>query len=112
VNEARGDRIRHSLAKKTRAILQNVHELGLKTPNVTGFPIIEIPLAHASDLPAVGDFLFDHGIYVTLAAYPLVPRDQVGFRIQVTAANEDDEIEELNQALKGVAGRFELQLES
>jgi 7-keto-8-aminopelargonate synthetase-like enzyme len=89
-----------------------VHELGLKTPNITGFPIIEIPLADAGDLSAVGDFLFDQGIYVTLAAYPLVPRDQVGFRIQVTAANHDDEIEELTQALKGVAGRFELQRES
>ena len=111
VNEARGDRIRHVLASKTRAILQNVHALGLKTPNVTGLPIIEIPLAHSEDLPAVGDFLFDNGIYVTLAAYPLVPRDQVGFRIQVTAANEDDEIEELNEALTRLAGRFELQLE-
>jgi 8-amino-7-oxononanoate synthase len=111
VNEARGDRIRRSLALKTRAILQTVHALGLKTPNVTGFPIIEIPLAHAEDLPAVGDFLFDNGIYVTLAAYPLVARAQVGFRIQVTAANEDDEIDELNDTLMRLAGRFELQHE-
>ncbi len=111
VNEARGDRIRRTLAQKTRAILQNVHALGLKTPNVTGFPIIELPLSHAEDLPAVGDFLFDNGIYVTLAAYPLVPRDQVGFRIQVTAANEDDEIEELNDTLTRLVERFELQHE-
>ena len=29
--------------------------------------------ADPSDIDAVGRFLFDHGIYVTLAAYPLVP---------------------------------------
>ena len=111
VNEARGERIRHELARKTRAVLQRVHSLGLKTPNVTGFPIIELPLSNADDLPAVGDFLFDNGIYVTLAAYPLVPRDQVGFRIQVTAANEDDEIEELNDALTRLNDLFDLQHE-
>ena len=40
----------------------------------------------------VGRFLFERGIYVTLAAYPLVPKDEVGFRIQVTAANTDEQI--------------------
>ena len=31
---------------------------------------------------AVGKFLFENGIYVTLAAYPLVPRDEVGAFIE------------------------------
>ena len=30
---------------------------------------------------------------MTLAAYPLVPSDEVGFRVQVTAANTDAEID-------------------
>ncbi len=55
-----------------------------------------------------GEFLFDRGIYVTLAAYPLVPRKEVGFRIQITAANGDDEIEELCAVLRELAGRFDL----
>jgi 7-keto-8-aminopelargonate synthetase-like enzyme len=53
--------------------------------------------------------LFHAGIYVTLAAYPLVPRSEVGFRVQVTAANSDDEVEELCAALRELAERFELQ---
>jgi len=36
---------------------------------------------------------------VTLAAYPLVPRNEVGFRIQVTAANSDAEIDRLLEVL-------------
>ncbi len=49
---------------------------------------------------------------MTLAAYPLVPKSQVGFRIQVSAANSDDEIEQLNEVLGEVAERFEMQRNS
>ena len=57
----------------------------------------------ADDIDTVGRFLFDRGIYVTLAAYPLVPRSQVGFRIQITAANDDSEIDQLNEVLVELA---------
>jgi 8-amino-7-oxononanoate synthase len=49
-------------------------------------------------------------VYVTLAAYPLVPKDEVGFRIQVTAANTDAEIDSVIAALEELASRGELQL--
>ena len=57
----------------------------------------------------VGRFLFDNGIYVTLAAYPLVPKSEVGFRIQTTAANTYGEIEQLVDVLGKLADRFDLQ---
>jgi len=57
----------------------------------------------------VGRMLFDRGIYVTLAAYPLVPRDEVGFRVQMTAANTDAEIDRLILALTDLAERGFLQ---
>ena len=44
-----------------------------------------------------------------MAAYPLVPKDEVGFRIQVTAANGDDEIEQLCDVLVELNERFDLQ---
>ena len=40
---------------------------------------------------------------MTLAFYPGVPREEVGFRIQVTAANTDDEVTELLAALDQLA---------
>ena len=46
-----------------------------------------------------------------MAAYPLVPKDEVGFRIQVTAANADDEIDLLCEVLGEMEERFELQHE-
>jgi 8-amino-7-oxononanoate synthase len=47
-------------------------------------------------------------VYVTLAAYPLVPRDEVGFRVQLTAANTDAELDTLIGALEELAGMGEL----
>ena len=108
VNDARGEQIRAELYRKTEDVLVAVHRLGLVTPNTSGTPIIEIPLASDRDIDAVGRFLFDEGIYVTLAAYPLVPRSEVGFRIQVTAANGDDEIEALCQTLTRLTEQFDV----
>ena len=109
VNEAEGDQIRRSLADKTRRVLDQISRLGLRTLNTSGYPVIEVPLSRADDIDAVGRFLFERGIYVTLAAYPLVPKSQVGFRVQVTAANKDSEIEQLNQVLTELSQRFDLQ---
>jgi 8-amino-7-oxononanoate synthase len=109
VNEQRGDALRASLWQKTQRVLGALDELGVYTPNTSGFPIIEVPLARPEDIANVGRFLFSEGIYVTLAAYPLVPRHEVGFRIQVTAANKDAEIEQLVETLGKLAANFELQ---
>ena len=109
VNEKRGDAIRADLWRKTAAVLNELDRLGVHTPNRSGFPIIEVPLARHEDIDAVGRFLFDNGIYVTLAAYPLVPRREVGFRIQVTAANTDAEIEQLIDVLGRLVNVFDLQ---
>ncbi|MGA3354343.1 MAG: pyridoxal phosphate-dependent aminotransferase family protein [Acidimicrobiales bacterium] len=109
VNDAEGDDLRAALRNKTARVLERIAQLGLRTLNSSGLPIIELPLGDADDIDAVGRFLFERGIYVTLAAYPLVPRAQVGFRVQVTAANGDDEIEQLNDVLGELAARFDMQ---
>src|SRR5262249_40923482 len=109
VNERRGDELRRALWQKTARVLRHLDALGVHTPNHSGLPIIEVPLAHHEEIGAVGRFLFEHGIYVTLAPYPMVPKHEVGFRVQVTAANSDAEIERLVEVLSALVARFELQ---
>ncbi len=109
VNDRRGDAIRADLWKKTTDVLDCLDRMGAHTPNRSGFPIIEVPLARHEDIDAAGRFLFENGIYVTLAAYPLVPRDEVGFRIQLTAANTTAQVEQLTDVLGRLASRFDLQ---
>jgi 8-amino-7-oxononanoate synthase len=109
VNETRGDELRADLWRKTAKVLDCLTELGVRTPNFSGLPIVEVPLRRHEDIDAVGRFLFENGIYVTLAAYPLVPKSEVGFRIQVTCSNTDAEIDQLVDVLERLAERFELQ---
>jgi 8-amino-7-oxononanoate synthase len=109
VNANCGDAIRADIHRRTRTVLDALFELGISTPNTSGFPIIEVPLLDSGDVDRVGQFLFDRGIYVTLAAYPLVPHAEVGFRIQVTAANTDEQIAHLCRVLAELDERFPLQ---
>ena len=111
VNDERGDLIRADLHRKTQVILTCLEKLGISTPNTSGFPIIEVPLANHADVDAVGRLLFERGIYVTMAAYPLVPKNEVGFRVQVTAANTDEQIGRLVGVLEEVSDTFKLQTE-
>jgi 8-amino-7-oxononanoate synthase len=108
VNETRGDQLRANLHRLTHRVLNRLDQLGLSTPNESGFPIIEIPLADPDTVDEVGNLLFDRGIYVTMAVYPLVPREEVGFRLQLTAANTDEQVDHLCDVLGEVAERFKL----
>jgi 8-amino-7-oxononanoate synthase len=105
VNERRGDALRAELERLTRRTLEGLERLDIFTPNRSGLPIIEIPLRDHGQIDSVGRFLFEKGVYVTLAAYPLVPKDEVGFRIQLTAANTDAEVDTLLSALEELAAR-------
>jgi 8-amino-7-oxononanoate synthase len=108
VNEVRGEELRSKLHRLTGRVLDHVHELGIHTPNESGFPIIEIPLADPDTVDEVGNVLFDRGIYATMAVYPLVPRDEVGFRLQLTSANTDEQIDHLCDVLGELSERFKL----
>ena len=107
VNERRGDALRAELARLTHRVLDTLDRLDVVTPNHSGFPIIEIPIADHRRIDEVGRLLFDRGVYVTLAAYPLVPKDEVGFRVQLTAANTDAEVDRLIEALEELSDRGE-----
>jgi 8-amino-7-oxononanoate synthase len=106
VNRRRGDDLRAQLYQKTKLLLDHLDKLGVATSNVSGFPLVELALADPADLDAVGRHLFERGIYVTLAPYPVVPRKEAGFRIQVTAANTTEQLDLLLRVLQEVDDRF------
>jgi 8-amino-7-oxononanoate synthase len=97
VNERRGDELRRVLHRHSARVLTALRELDIYTPNRSELPIIEVPL---------------RGVYVTLAAFPLVPKAEVGFRVQLTAANTDAEVGVLISALTELAERDELRSRS
>jgi 8-amino-7-oxononanoate synthase len=105
VNEQRGDALRAQLYALSARLLDGIERLGIATPNRSGLPIVEIPLRDHRRIGEVGQFLFDRGVYVTLAAYPLVPKSEVGFRMQLTAANTEAEVDAALVALEGLVER-------
>jgi 8-amino-7-oxononanoate synthase len=111
-NERRGDALRVVIHRHTARVLDALRELDVHTPNRSGLPIVEIPLRDHTRIDSVGRLLFERGIYVTLAAYPLAPKAEVGFRVQLTAANTDAEVDTLIAVLGELAERGELQVAS
>jgi 8-amino-7-oxononanoate synthase len=110
VNERRGDDLRATVYRHTRRILDCLTSHGVLTPNRSGVPIIEVPLRDHRRIADVGQFLYDRGVYVTLAAFPLVPKNEVGFRFQVTAANTDAEVDAAIAGIEALAEMGELRL--
>jgi 8-amino-7-oxononanoate synthase len=104
VNDERGDALRGDLYRNTARVLAHARALGLATPNRLGTPIVELPLAAGADIQRVTRLLWRRGIYVTIAAYPLVSRSDVGFRIQLTAAHTDGQVDHLLRVLTELAG--------
>jgi 8-amino-7-oxononanoate synthase len=109
VNERRGDELRKVLYDHTKRVADAARELGISTPNHSDLPILEFPVRDHTRIDSVGRMLFERGIYVTLAAYPLVPKAEVGFRVQLTAANTDEEVSRLIEVLAELAERGEMQ---
>ena len=109
VNERRGDELRGAAARAHRARPRLPRRGSASTPRTT--PASRSSRSRCKDhlrIDAVGRLLFERGVYVTLAAYPLVPRDEVGFRVQLTAANTDAEVDMLIGALEELAAAGEL----
>jgi 8-amino-7-oxononanoate synthase len=103
VNDRRGDALRADLYRLSAQVHATVRTLGVHTPSRDRTPILELPLAPGRDLVPVAELLWQRGVYVTLAAYPLVPRGQVGIRVQLTAAHTDAQLARLGGALAELA---------
>ena len=106
VNQRRGDELRTVLWQRTRTLLEHLDKLGIATTNTSGLPVVELAVTDPADLDPVGRHLFAHGIHVALAPYPVVPRQEVGFRIQLTAAHTVDQVDHLLDVLQEVNDRF------
>ena len=103
VNAERGDQLRADLYRMTKRVLDHVRGLGVMTLNHRDTPIIELPIAPDESLVDVSHALWDRGQFVTLAPYPGVPKDKVGFRIQMTAAHTDEEVDLLIDCISDFA---------
>lgn len=104
LNDREGDTWRDLLYRYTATIIDRYREKGIPTDNDNRFPIVSAYVGDAESVIRGGQLLFDEGIYVTLQAYPLVPRDRGVLRATPTVANTPAQVEHLLEAMERVVG--------
>ena len=98
INDKRGDVYRKKLWDITNMAITGLRNLGFKVINQTGFPIASVVIGNTEDLIMTGNMLFDEGILVTVAPYPMVKIGEEAHRLTFTAANTEEEVDKLIDA--------------
>lgn len=107
INEKRGNGCRKKLWELSNMTITGLRELGFNVDNRTGYPIIFPILSSHDELIEASNLLYDNGILVTVAAYPIVAKNRVGPRISLTAANTAAEVEHLLLAFVKIKNHLE-----
>ena len=102
INQKRGDHIRSILWQRTQQALSGLRALGFRVDNKTGFPILLVHVGDTKKLIQTANLLFDEGILVTAAPYPMVKKGEEAHRITITAANTEEEIDQLIAAFSKI----------
>ncbi len=108
INEKRGDQYRTKLFNLTQKAIKGIRDLGYTVVNKTGFPIVSVHIGDTDNLIASSNILFEEGILVTSCPYPMTARGDEVQRITITAANTDEEIDQLINAFKVVKEKLNL----
>jgi 8-amino-7-oxononanoate synthase len=102
INEKRGDQYRKKLWGLTNRAILGLRKLGFTVLNKTGFPIVLVHIGNTEDLIKTANMLYDDGILVTAAPYPMVKKGEEAHRLTFTSANTEEEIDSLLAAFKKV----------
>lgn len=102
VNSNQGDEIRKRLYGLTKQAVDGLRGLGFFIDNETYFPIVSVWIGNTEHLTAASKILWDNGILITLAPYPMVRHGQETLRITITAANTEHEVGSLVKAFSQV----------
>lgn len=95
INEADGDRRRARAYELTQRAIKGFTDMGYRTHNTTGFPIVSVRLSKGELMVEASKLLYENHILLTLAPYPSVKKGDEAFRITFTATNTDEEVEQL-----------------
>lgn len=102
INEKRGDQYRSKLWSLTEQAIKGLRGLGYEVINKTGFPILSVHIGDTEKLIKTANMLFEEGILVTVAPYPMMKKGEEVHRISITASNTEEEIQQLIAAFKKV----------
>lgn len=102
INDKRGDEYRLKLWNLTNKAITGLRDLGYIVINKTGFPILSVLVGDTDKLIKSANMLFELGILVTVAPYPMMKKGEEVHRISITAANTEKEVDQLISAFRKI----------
>ena len=106
LNQREGERWRTTVYQLTRRLIDGAREQGYEVINDNYFPIVCVVIGKTHDVIEACKILWEYGILITPALYPIVPRDKGLLRFSITAANTEEEIDRSLEALAAVRMRL------
>lgn len=92
INEQTGDRTRNEIVKKVKLFTQQLASANIKYLNHFSQPVVYIPVGDIDHFLKAAKFLLQNGILPGFRGYPLVTKDQCGFRFAITAQHSEQDI--------------------
>jgi 7-keto-8-aminopelargonate synthetase-like enzyme len=105
LNQREGERWRSQIHQLTHRLIQGARQLGYEVINDNDFPIVCVVVGKTPDVIQACKILWEYGILITPALYPIVPKDKGLLRFSITAANTEEEIDRSLDALAAVRTR-------
>ena len=105
LNQREGERWRSQIHQLTHRLIQGARQLGYEVINDNDFPIVCVVVGKTQDVIQACKILWEYGILITPALYPIVPKDKGLLRFSITAANTEEEIDRSLDALAAVRTR-------
>lgn len=106
LNQREGERWRTQVYELTRRLIHGARAQGYEVINDNYFPIVCVVIGKTRDVIEACKILWEYGILITPALYPIVPRDKGLLRFSITAANTEEEIDRSLEALAAVNARL------
>ncbi len=108
LNRSEGSEWRKQIYKLTYKLVTEARALGFEVVNDNFFPIVGIVIGTTKNVITACNILWDYGILITPALFPIVPMDQGLLRFSITAANTEEQIDQSLSALATVRNMLEI----
>nr|WP_179123747.1 pyridoxal phosphate-dependent aminotransferase family protein [Cylindrospermopsis raciborskii] len=102
VNRQEGEQLRKQIYHLTHKLVTQARAIGFEVDNYGYVPIVGVLVGDAQHMIDVCQLLWEYGILITPAIFPIVPLNKSALRFSITAANTEEEIDQAIKSLKAV----------
>jgi hypothetical protein len=100
LNQREGETWRDQIYFLTHRLITGAKAMGYEVINDNYFPIVCVVIGKTREVIEACQILWDYGILITPALYPIVPKERGLLRFSITAANT---LEEIDRSLAALA---------